>query len=72
MKISNSVVNLLLTPIKEQNPIMAREEDLNKFPVKLNRHRILHGIDIDYGSEKNSFRCLSFVKYLSDLLQTIK
>ena len=70
-KSTGSFVELYLSPIKNQTPIMAREEDLKKFPCKLNRHEIMHGINTTYGSKVNCLKVLSLFKYVSDLLVLI-
>ena len=60
--------DLYLTPIQNKTPIMAQEKDIIGFPCHLNRHEILHGISTDYGTEINSLKVISLLKYLSDLL----
>ena len=60
--------DLYLTPIQNKTPIMAQEKDIIEFPCHLNRHEILHGISTDYGTEINSLKVISLLKYLSDLL----
>jgi hypothetical protein len=70
-KISESTLESFLSPLTNQTPIIAHESNLNNFPVTLNRHTILHGIDIDYGNEKNCLKCISLLKYLSDILLEI-
>lgn len=67
-KSADSFLDLYLSPLQDQTPIMAREEDVNKFPCKLNRHEILHGVSTDYGIELNSLKVISLLKYVSDLL----
>lgn len=67
-KSAGNFVELFLSPLQNQTPIIAREEDIHKFPCKLNRHEILHGIRTDYGTEENSFKVVSLLKYVSDLL----
>ncbi|PSK82681.1 hypothetical protein [Prolixibacter denitrificans] len=67
-EISSTALSIFMAPIKEQSPIGAHEEGLKQYPVKFNRHVVMHGIDTEYGTEANSLRCLSFVKYLSDIL----
>jgi hypothetical protein len=67
-KATGSFVDLYLSPLKNQTPIIAREVDMKNFPCKLNRHEIMHGINTTYGSRLNSFKVLSLFKYLSDLL----
>ena len=70
-KSANSFLQLYLSPLQNQTPIIAREEDINKFPCSLNRHEILHGVKTDYGTEMNSLKVISLLKYMSDLLLKI-
>ncbi len=65
---ASSFLSLYLSPLQNQTPIMVREEDIDKFPCKLNRHEILHGINSEYGTEINSLKIISLIKYISDLL----
>lgn len=67
-KSADNFLNLYLSPLQNQTPIMAREESMVKFPCSLNRHEILHGISTNYGTKINSLKVLSLLKYLSDLL----
>lgn len=67
-KSSGTFLDLFLTPLQNQTPIMAREKDISNFPCHLNRHEILHGINFDYGTEINSLKVISLLKYISDLL----
>ena len=66
--ISENFLNLYLSPLQSQTPIMAREQDITKFPCRLNRHEILHGVNTTYGTQLNCLKVLSLIKYLSDLL----
>ena len=59
---------LYLSPLQNQTPIMVREQNISDFPCHLNRHEILHGIKSDYGTEINSLKVISLLKYVSDLL----
>jgi hypothetical protein len=70
--ISNSVVEMFLSPILNHTPINDCESALGKYPVHLNRHEILHGVDLTYGIEKNSLKCLSLLKYFSDILSNME
>lgn len=71
ISIGNLTSETFLSPLLNQTPIMAHESRLNSFPVDLNRHRILHGVDVTYGSEMNSLKCISLLKYVSDILVNI-
>lgn len=39
---------------------------------KFNRHEILHGEDLEYGTRENSYRCIMLLKYLIDVNNYIK
>lgn len=65
---AGNFLKLYLSPLQNQTPIMASEQDIDKFPCKLNRHEVLHGISTDYGTEINSLKVISLLKYVSDLL----
>jgi hypothetical protein len=67
-KSAGDFLDLYLSPLQNQTPIMVREQDISKFPCHLNRHEILHGINADYGTEINSLKVISLLKYISDLL----
>ncbi|EHO11453.1 hypothetical protein HMPREF9714_01347 [Myroides odoratimimus CCUG 12901] len=67
-KSAENFLNLYLSPLQNQTPIMVREQDINQFSCHLNRHEILHGISTDYGTEINSLKVISLLKYVSDLL----
>ena len=67
-KSADSFLHLYMSPLQNQTPIMVREQDMSKFPCKLNRHEILHGINTTYGTEINSLKVISLMKYMSDLI----
>lgn len=69
--ITSSVAEAFSRPIFYQTPISSHESKLDKFPVQLNRNLIMHGIDKEYGNEKNSLKCMSLLFYLSDMLTLI-
>ncbi len=64
--------NFLLGPIKNKTPINVHENNINSFPIILNRHQIIHGIDYNYGTLKNSLKILSYVSYLDKIIYEIK
>lgn len=69
--ISGSISEAFSMPILNQTTINSHESKVEKFPVKLNRHLIMHGVDKEFGTEKNSLKCLSLLVYLSDMLTLI-
>jgi hypothetical protein len=70
-KSAGAFLDLYLSPLQNQIPIMVREQDISQFPCHLNRHEILHGINADYGTEVNSLKVISLLKYVSDLLTNL-
>ena len=66
--VSNTVLEAFLSPIYNQTPIIAHESLRASFPVTLNRHSIIHGVDKEYGTKLNSLKCISLLTYISDVL----
>lgn len=71
-KNAGSFLELYLSPLQNQTPIIAQESDLHKYPCRLNRHEIMHGVNSTYGTRTNSLKVISLLKYISDLLVEIK
>jgi cell fate (sporulation/competence/biofilm development) regulator YmcA (YheA/YmcA/DUF963 family) len=65
---TGNFIDLFLSPLQNQTPINAWEKDPVKYPCNLNRHEIIHGTNIIYGTKINSLKCISLLKYISDLL----
>ncbi|GGD86428.1 hypothetical protein [Planktosalinus lacus] len=61
-----------ISPLQNQTPIMVNEKYLGGFPCKFNRHQIIHGSSVSYGNKTNSLKAISFLKYLSDILTSLK
>jgi hypothetical protein len=57
-----------LAPMSEPTAINELSSKLEKFPVRLNRHEIIHGIDSNYGTKLNSLKIISFLSYINDVL----
>ncbi len=68
-----SLLEAIVLPLMKGSPLMLSEKDLNKKRANdprysiLNRHEIMHGLDLDYGNEKNSLRAISLLSYLACL-----
>ncbi len=58
----------LLEPLRIQTPISASKNEFNDYSSNLNRHEILHGIDLKYGNRINSLKSISLLYYLSDIV----
>jgi len=61
----------LLEPLRISSPITEDTQSLPK-PFPLNRHAVLHGIDIEYANEINSYKAISLVAYVSSVLSLIR
>lgn len=58
-----------LHPLTQVLPINASEKDRTVHFSQLNRHLILHGESLDYGTEINSLKVISLLKYVVDALK---
>jgi hypothetical protein len=45
-------------------PISANQQERKIYPEVLNRHEILHGVDVAYPSKRNSLKAISLLAYL--------
>lgn len=57
-----------LHPLTEPLGISASEDYRSDYPDCLNRHLILHGIDVGYNSQTNSLKALSLLEYVATIL----
>jgi hypothetical protein len=60
----------MLTPIIEPFPIGASPEERAEMGYILNRHTVLHGESTDYDTRLNGCRAISFLVYVSWILQS--
>lgn len=58
----------VLHPLGESIPLWEGTHYLEENFEGLNRHQVLHGIRMDYGTEINSLRAISFLDYLAWVL----
>lgn len=56
-------------PLNQSTGINELISNTSKFPVRLNRHEILHGIDYNYGTKINSLKIISFLNYINDIIR---
>ena len=62
-----------LHPLEITLPLWMSEGDRAKGGgpfAKLNRHQVLHGESVDYGTEENSLKAISLLNYLHWILST--
>lgn len=62
------ILKEFLAPMNEPTTINEHISKLERFPIRLNRHEILHGMDSNYGSKINSLKIISFLSYINDVL----
>lgn len=60
----------ILSPLTQILPISYSERERSEDFNALNRHMILHGESLDYGTEINSFKAVSLVNYVAHVLET--
>ena len=73
-QISNSHIVIYLHPLSILLPLwMNRNERAERGDpcVGLNRHQVLHGESVDYGTEQNSLKAISLLSYLHWILSEI-
>lgn len=59
----------LLSPLATNNPISASEHERKTGFNLLNRHMVMHGESLDYGSKVNSLKAISLVNYVAQVLK---
>lgn len=67
-KLSGGLSDIYLEPIKYTSLINDDTRNVDKYPVKLNRHAILHGLETEYGTRINCLKVISLVNYLNEML----
>lgn len=50
----------------EMSPLDAVYGKANLFKSTLNRHKVMHGIDVEYGTKENSLKALSLLAFICD------
>jgi hypothetical protein len=59
----------LLSPLTTNNPISQSEGERKEGFNMLNRHMVLHGESLDYGSKVNGLKAISLINYVSQALK---
>jgi hypothetical protein len=65
---NNEFFKAFLAPFFNNAPIFAHEDSLELFPTTFNRHRVLHGIDAEFGTKINCLKVFSLLSYSEDVL----
>lgn len=64
----DSIEAAMLHPLKIPLPISASKDELAGLLNVLNRHEVLHGTSVDYGTEVNSLKAISLLYYVASVL----
>lgn len=70
-KLTNGIIQLLIKPIGEPTLINEATKNLSKYSERLNRHEIIHGIDIEYGTYIKNLKIISLISYFSDIINSL-
>jgi hypothetical protein len=60
----------LLSPLAHSLPIGASEKERGPGFTELNRHMVLHGESLDYGTKTNSLKAISLINYVAHVLKS--
>lgn len=66
---ANSFRAALLSPLAQTLPINASEKERLEGSDALNRHEVLHGTSLDYGTVTNSLKAVSLVNYVATVVR---
>ncbi|WP_194777918.1 hypothetical protein [Pararhodonellum marinum] len=56
-------------PLNQPTGINEKTDNISRFPIRLNRHEILHGMDYSYGTKINSLKVISLWNYINDIIR---
>ena len=70
--VDTDLSDAFLEPLRIGGAISAYDDEAAKAPDLLNRHQVLHGLSIDYGTELNSFRSISLIAYVATGIPSLK
>lgn len=72
-KITSGIIMMsLLCPLANTLPINASERERGENFKGLNRHMILHGESLDYGTRVNGLKAISLINYITQVLSILK
>lgn len=60
----------ILSPLAHSLPISASERERDSGFNELNRHMVLHGESLDYGTKTNSLKAISLINYVAHVLKS--
>lgn len=62
----------ILEPLRENENITANFSESENYPNVLNRNKILHGRDLNYSSELNSYKAISLLSFIGTVVYDIE
>ena len=67
--VSNSIImSALVEPLRNISGLNVSLADKNKYPIILNRHEVIHGVDLNYAKKEKSFQTITLLNYLSSVV----
>jgi hypothetical protein len=66
---SDTFRHALLSPLSQPLPISASQNERGESFNELNRHQVMHGESLDYGTEINSLKSISLLNYVAQVLR---
>jgi len=66
---SDTFRHALLSPLSHPLPISASKHERDENFNELNRHQVMHGESLDYGTEINSLKSISLLNYVAQVLR---
>ena len=69
---NGNFINILLGMITDESAIDVGYSKKEKFDSNLNRHAVVHGLDVNFGTEINSLKAFSLLCFVSDFVNRYK
>jgi hypothetical protein len=67
--LSNAIHAAILLPLSQPLPINYSVQERNQDFTELNRHMVLHGESLNYGTKTNSLKTISLLNYITQVLE---
>ncbi len=65
---ADTIQSAILSPLANRFPISATSKERGEKFKELNRHQVIHGESVDYGTEINSLKTISLLNYIVQVL----
>lgn len=69
---NGNLINILLRMITDESAIDVGYTKKEEFDSNLNRHAVVHGLDVNFGTEINSLKAFSLLCFVSDFVNRHK